>query len=118
MTYRIPLHQPSPNISSLKDAEQQRIFDLLAIQRNMQILSDELAAKEHLDSFIRKDVELTAGSVNYINHLLGKRIRGWLLGKRNANSVIWEDDTDTTVDKTINIALWCSADVTVDLIVW
>jgi len=118
MTQRLTIHQPVMNAKSLEQAEKQRIFDTLMIQRNVQIIFDEIADKQHLDSFILKDVELTAGEANYIDHLLGRKIYSWMPGKKNANAVVWEDTTDTVANSSINIALWCSADVTLDIIVF
>ena len=118
MTQRLTPHQPTPNVKSPELSEKQRIFDLLMVQRNVQLIFDEIADKEHIDSFLLKDVELTAGEANYVNHLLGRKYVSFTICGLTANATVWQDKTNTQADPTSTIALWCSADVTVDIIIF
>jgi len=111
MTKRLIIHQPKPVTKDLESAVKQIVYDLIMAQQKIQVILDEIANKPHLDSFLLEDVELTTGIVNYINHKLNRRIRGFKLCGQNANAVIWEDIT-VTVDNKKQIALQCSADVT------
>jgi len=117
MTQRLIIHQPIERTNSLTDAERQRVYDLLRVQQNVQVIFDEMADKNHMDSFIIKDVELATGSANYIDHLLARKINGWWVAKRNADATVWEDES-VTVDSTKQLVLQCSASVTIDLVVY
>lgn len=117
MTQRLIQHQPIPRTTSLDEAERQRVYDLLRVQQNVQVIFDELADKQHFESFIIKGVALTTGENNFINHLLGRTINGWWIAKRNANATIWEDE-DVSVNSSQQVVLKCSANVTIDLVVY
>jgi len=117
MTQRLVPHQPVRVTGTLDDAEKQRVFDLLKVQQNIQVIFDELADKLHIDSFLIEGVELTTGSANYVDHLLDRKINGWWVAKRNAEATIWEDES-VTVDSTKQLVLQCSANTKIDLVVY
>ena len=61
-----------------------------------------------------KQVALVAGSVNSINHKLGREPQGYYVTKKNGSSDIW-DSQESNKLKDLTLDLNCSANVTVDL---
>ena len=117
MVSRLTIHQPVPQTQDLASAEKQRIFDLLSVQRSIQSIIEEIASKPHLDSFLLEDLVLTTGAANFVKHKLNRKVRGWFICKQNANAVIWEDETEDA-DEYTEIALKCSANITITLVVY
>ncbi len=64
-----------------------------------------------------KSVALVTGQTNTINHLLGKVLTGYLVIRQRAQATIWDSqDSNPLPSKTLQ--LLCSANVTVDLLVF
>lgn len=84
--------------------------NLRQVQENIFQVFNGVIDKQVIDGVLIKDVALTTGSVTLVDHKLGRKPLGYIIVKRNANSVIW--DTNTTAR---NISLNCSANVTVNL---
>lgn len=117
MTQRLNIHQPRP-AADIESVDGQRMYDLLQAQTNIREIFDEIADKEHLDSFLIEDVSLTtAAGTNNVAHKLGRAIRGWHIVKKNANADIWQDP-ESTVDQTLFLPLKVDADVTVSIVLF
>lgn len=80
------------------------------LQENIEQAINPVLTKEIINGILIKDIVLTTGSVDKVNHKLGRNPIGYIVVKRNANSVIWESAMDSRT-----ISLNCSANVTVTL---
>lgn len=84
------------------------------LQENINQFGNQFLNKNIIDGLPLTNVVLTAGSVNEINHKLGRKIQGWIITRKKANSVIWDtQDSNTRSDRTLLLNV--SANVTVDL---
>jgi len=84
------------------------------IQDNISDALDQFVGREQLDSNILKNINLTVGTINQINHLLGRTLVGWkVIRKRSMADVYDLQDSNPTPAAT----LWLisNANVTVDL---
>ena len=61
-------------------------------------------------------VALKAGQVNLVKTTLSTRLVGWNLTRLRAQATVW--DTQDTNTNAAYLALWTSADVSVDLVVF
>lgn len=90
--------------------------DLMSVQDNVKDFSDQFLSLPLLDSVFLEEIQLTTGQDNLVDHKLGnRRARGFVVARRNANSVIYED-TSPIPERFLN--LQCSANVTVSLFVF
>lgn len=80
------------------------------IQNNTEQAITPILDKEIIDGIIVKEIELSTGVENIVNHKLGREPLGYIIVKKNANSVIW----NSSINKR-NIDLRCSANVTVNI---
>jgi len=84
------------------------------LQSNLEIFFKPLLNSEIIDGILLKDVILTTGSVNKVEHKLGRKLLGWMVIGKNANATVWDSQaTNTTLDSTIDLN--SSANVTVNL---
>lgn len=78
---------------------------------------DPLLASPIATPTLLKGVDLVTGQANSVNHLLGKVLTGWLVIRQRSQADVWDSqDTNRIPDKTL--ILRCSANVTVDLLVF
>jgi hypothetical protein len=118
MTQRLTIHQPTyVEEPDAKSVDTQRVYDLLLAQEGASQIFDEIADKPHLDSFLLEGLTLLAGVTKSIPHTLGRVIRGYIIGKQDAATVIL-NDTSVSVDPSKFIALKANDDVTFDIIVY
>lgn len=110
MRERIIQHVPAGNQVTPRD--------LIEVQQRLQRYTDEIDAKPHLASFIIEGVELTSGAAVLVPHKLGRKVAGYWVIKRSANAVVWDEIDTTDEDLAQVLPLQCSADVTVDLVVF
>lgn len=68
------------------------------------------------NSSLLTSIALKAGA-NTVNHKLNRKLLGWYPVRVRADSVLW-DSQDTNPNPTQTLILNCTADVTVDLIVF
>lgn len=63
-----------------------------------------------------KDVSLTAGIPNVVNHLLGQQLQGWTISRPKSFCVLWEDANQPNLST--QIVLWTYIDTITDIIVF
>lgn len=84
--------------------------EIKQLQANVKTVITRIVDKEVLNGVLLRDIKLTNGIVESISHKLGRTPLGYIVVRKNANSVIW----DSTLDSKL-ISLNCSADVTVSI---
>lgn len=84
------------------------------LQENVEQVLSPIIDKEIIDGILIKDIELTTGQDNHINHLLGKTLTGYLITRQKASAIIW-DSQDSNTSQSRTLILNCSANVTVSL---
>lgn len=67
-----------------------------------------------VDGVLLRNISLTTGQVNAVKHKLGRELIGYIVTLKNANSEIWDSQSENKL-KSTTLNLQCSADVTVDL---
>ena len=86
--------------------------------RQLQDAADEIfkviVNKEILDGQLLSGVELVTGSLNRISHKLGRKLVGYLVTSMNANTNVWDSQTDN-VTPGLTLDLNCGANVTINL---
>ncbi len=87
------------------------------IQNNVDAVFRQILAQQILNGNIIKDVPLITGQNNLVNTGLAGKLTGWIVIRNRANSVVW-DAQDTNLDPTKTLVLLCSANTTVDLLVF
>ena len=102
----------------------QRIRDFKKIYSDDQVLNrvqdqvaqsiSQLLRTEVLDGRLIKDVELSAGISNEVEHKLGRDLIGYIVTKKNAQSDIWdEQQNNARISSFLNLR--SENNVTVDL---
>ena len=67
-----------------------------------------------LDGVLCEDVSLTAGISNEVEHMLGRKPRGYMIVRKQRDTRIWDlQETNDTPTTTLSIA--CSHDSTVSI---
>lgn len=74
----------------------------------------DISAKTILDGQLLKDVILKTGSVNTINHKLGRNLVGYIVTMQDAQSNLWSTQASNKLPN-LTLYLSCSADVTLSL---
>ena len=83
-------------------------------QENVEQALKPITDARIIDGILIKEVSLLSADDNFINHKLGRKVQGWLVVRKRADSRVW-DLQDSNVNDTKTLKLKCSADVTVDL---
>lgn len=83
-------------------------------QDNVNETFGSILGSQILDGVLLTDIELTTGVSNNIEHKLGREIIGYIIVKKNANSIIW-DSQDTNKLSNLTLVLNCSANVKISL---
>lgn len=83
-------------------------------QENVRVLTDDVVSKEILDGVLIKNIELSAGSDNIINHKLNRPAIGWIIVRKNTKSDIWDKQTGNILENK-TLVLDCSDNVTIDI---
>ncbi len=87
------------------------------IQDNIQDVFNDLTKTQILNNLIIKDIPLTSGVLNVVNHKLGRNPLGYFIIKKNANSVIWDEQSNNSVsDRTVKLR--CSTSCIVDILIF
>ena len=84
------------------------------IQDKIEKFSSQFPDKAIIDGLALTSITLTAGSVNEINHQLGREIQGWIITGQNAQSDIWDSQSGNP-RRERTLRLNASATVTVNL---
>lgn len=87
------------------------------IQDNVDAVFKQLLPQPILNGVVVKNVALLTGQNNLVNTGLAGKLTGWIVIRNRANSVVW-DAQDTNPDPTKTLVLLCSANTTVDLLVF
>ncbi len=84
------------------------------LQSNIEESMTTLLTKTQNDSTILSNIQLTAGQVNVIDHLLSRKLVGWKITRVRGEANIWDTQDSNTAT---NLTLWLhtSANVMVDL---
>lgn len=113
MSY-IKQHYPVPaSTKTIDGVDKQRIYDQRVMQDNITSAFNDLI-KPQINSILLENIELTTEEV-LVEHLLGKKVRGWKITSKSANANIWDSIKSTNVDLTKYLPLTASAVVTVDI---
>jgi hypothetical protein len=104
---------PIRNINKVRSVNR----EINQVQENVDQFAKQFTDKEFLDSLLIKNITLTAGSVNELNHTLGRELQGWIPVRVRADSRIW-DTQDSNTRSTLTLLLNVSATVTIDLLVF
>jgi hypothetical protein len=69
------------------------------------------------NAIILQDIALTTGSINKIEHKLGKKNTGYIIVSNNTNNNIWNNTVPTNIEH-LYMYLSCSSNCTVSIIVF
>lgn len=83
------------------------------VQDRIKVVTDALVANQLLEGRLLT-VTLTAGSFNRVTHGLGRQPQGYLVVRRNANAVIWDQPNGTDA----NAFLYLQPSATVTATLW
>ena len=84
------------------------------LYQNVSQFANQFTTRPFLDGLLLKDLTLTAGSNNPVNHKLGRKLQGWVIVNKTAETDVWAPTSlQTRPDKTL--VLSCTANVTISL---
>lgn len=88
--------------------------ELDQLQSNSEAVFKDIVRRLVLDGQLLKDISLTTGQTNSVDHKLQRKLVGYFLVGNSANSVVYDSQaSNQTPDLTLN--LLCSANTTVSL---
>lgn len=90
------------------------IASLAKLQDNVENWAQSVSKNLIVNGVFLGPIPLAAGTVNNIEHKLGRPLKGWIVVGKNSNVDVW-DSQDANVFKSKFLALNCSANVTVNL---
>jgi hypothetical protein len=118
MSERLLQHHPTPTpIKSVDALDRQRIYDQRIMQDNVSRIFDQLADKDHLDSFLLEDIAIGL-TETLVEHKLNRTIRGWHMVRKNGLGDVYDTIDTTTSDLTRYLPLKSSVAVTISLVVF
>lgn len=88
--------------------------DVKDLSNSMKEFAKQLASSPIIDGILIRDIDLTTGSVNIIQHGLGRNVIGWILVSNSTGCIIW-DSQATNTDKDKFIYLNSSANTTASI---
>lgn len=86
------------------------------LQQNVKQVVDPLTNNPVLLGIILEQVQLVTGS-NTINHLLGRKLQGWIIVRQRGPAQIY-DGQDSNLTPNLTLILNSSADVSVNIYVF
>jgi len=89
-------------------------FELKQVQENVEQTFKQILTNPLINGVLLRDVQLTTGSTNLVQHKLGRKALGYIVTKRSANATVFDADSKTVVEQNF-LKLSTSANVTVDL---
>ena len=95
---------------------QPKEYELDTVQRNVKEFAGQLEKNVVLDGILLENISLLSASSNTVNHKLGRKIKGWIVTKIQANANVWENSTQPLPSSTLILDV--SADCTVSLYVF
>lgn len=87
--------------------------EVARLQSNLEVWAQSVKLDGVNDGILLRDIALTAGATNLVEHRLNREPRGYFAMPKSS-SIIWSLQDDN-VFKTKSLALDCSADVIADL---
>lgn len=84
------------------------------LQSNIEQFVTPIISSQIIDGILLKDIILQGSTTNEVSHKLGRKLLGWIIIRKRANSTIW-DEQDTNKSPSKNLLLNCSNTVTVDI---
>lgn len=91
--------------------------DLNKVQDNIDNAFSYLVQDPFTSAVLLKNIKLTAGNDNIINHKLGRNLIGWILVRKRGPGDIWDKQDENTIPN-LTLILNTSQDVVVDLRVY
>lgn len=88
--------------------------DLNKVQSNIEQFVKQFSLNPLLDGVLVKNIALTSSTTNVVSHKLGRKPIGFLVVRKRANSVVWDEQDDNKKPES-TLLLNCSANVTIDL---
>jgi len=88
---------------------------LSRFQDNVEQAISELPATQIIQGRLVSNVTLTSGSVNNVEHKLGRKLLGWFPVRVRAQATLWDSQDSNTNNADKFLSLNTSATVTVDL---
>lgn len=85
---------------------------LARLESNIENTFAPIITKEILNGRLIKNIALTAGLTNKVEHGLQREVLGYIIVKKGANAVIWDGEASNTM-KSSFLNILCSANVTV-----
>lgn len=67
-----------------------------------------------IDGQYLEGISIITGTPKVINHQLGRTLKGWFIGRKSTNSVIWDSQT-TNANPTKTLILNSSANITISI---
>lgn len=90
-------------------------FDLSKVQDNVRNVLESISElHEIVNGRLIKDIAIVSGTAKIISHELSRKLKGWIVVRKSANSTIWDSQLTNTNPKT-TLVLQASANVTVSL---
>lgn len=91
--------------------------DLNKMQERVEAAFQPIFNSEIVNGVFLEEINLVTGSDNIIEHKLGRKVRGYIVVSKSANSNVYDkiNDASDTTNKNFYLNLQCSANVTVNL---
>jgi hypothetical protein len=84
------------------------------VQENIEDVLTPFIRSQIIDGVLIRDISLSSGIDNKVNHKLGRKPTGWLLVRKRAQGDVWDlQDSNRTPSKTL--VLRSSTNIVVDL---
>lgn len=90
-------------------------YELMRVQDNVNSALIPIQNSQVIDGQVLKDVILTTGNANIINHRLNRNIVGYLVIRKNADANVWDASSLTP---NLSILLYTDSNCKVDLYVF
>lgn len=85
-------------------ADKVEVSDFDALQSNLDTTLRPMTSKPHLDSIILESVALTAGVENWIEHRLGRVVRGWIIHDITVPAMVWRVSPTTAPSEFLSLS--------------
>ena len=102
-----------PGLKTFKKISLESV-DVSKFQDNVENVLKPVLNAQFLNGRLIKNINLTSGSTNIIEHKLERELIGWIITRKTANSNIWDEQSLNTF-KSKNLLLQCSNNVIIDI---
>jgi hypothetical protein len=90
-------------------------YELMKVQSNIITALIPIQNSQIIDGQVLRNISLTAGQANIINHRLNRNIVGYLVIRKNTNADVWDSNSQTP---NLTILLYTDTNCQVDLYVF